>query len=206
MISLGVDNARANLAIQQVQEKILNFDLGIKNKYEEAQAILALYTSFVQNYATIANVAINQQNANTNAYNARTNRMDVNNRYTLGLQANKIGWYNAITNRMDVNNRNILGWQQIYLQRRQMHEVLKNMNASTLKTLAETYGIKIDNRLKNSINKANLRLIESQIFKNYTSGFGFPVDFNNNGLKPFFDGFKDFKGIPFVSKPGLVIS
>lgn len=163
MISLGVDNARANLAIQQVQEKILNFDLGIKKEYEAAQIKVAIYSSFVQNYATIANVAINQQNANTNSYNARTNRINVNNNYKLGLQANQIARYNAITNRMDVNNRNILGWQQIYLQRRQMHAVLKNMDASTLKILSENKGIKIDNKWKDAIHAANVSLMNNMM-------------------------------------------
>lgn len=163
MISLGVDNARANLAIANVQTEILKFDLAIKNKYEAAQIKAALFTSFVQNYATIANVAINQQNANTNSYNARTNRINVNNNYKLGLQANQIARYNAVTNRMDVNNRNILGWQQIYLQRRQMHEVLKNMDASTSKIISETTGIKIDNNYKDAIHEANLKLIKNTI-------------------------------------------
>lgn len=152
MISLGVDNARANLAIQQVQEKILNFDLGIKKEYEAAQIKVALYTSFVQNYATIANVAINQQNANTNSYNARTNRINVNNNYKLGLEANQIARYNANTNRYNaVTNR------------MQMHAVVKNMDASTLKILAETKGIKIDNTWKDSIHAANVSLMNNMM-------------------------------------------
>ncbi len=159
MISLGVDNARADLAIKDVQEKILNFDLGIKNKYEEAQVLVAIYSSFVQNYATIANVAINQQNANTNRYNAVTNRINVNNNYKLGLEANQIARYNANTNRYNaVTNR------------MQMHAVLKNMNASTLKILSENKGIKIDNAWKDAINAANISLINNT------------MDFNNEKL------------------------
>lgn len=113
----------------RLDNALKNIDLGIQSKYGEQMFKANLAKAIAEAFATNASVrqrdaqiAIDRQNANTNAKNAETNRM------------------NAVTNRQNANTNAAVGAAQI-----------RGIIAGAIKTAEETSGIKIDNRNKQRI-------------------------------------------------------
>lgn len=113
----------------RLENALKNIDLGIQSKYGEQMFKANLAKTLAEAFATNASVrqrdaqiAIDRQNANTNAKNADTNRM------------------NAVTNRQNANTNAAVGSAQI-----------RGIIAGAIKTAEETSGIKIDNRNKQRI-------------------------------------------------------
>ena len=113
----------------RLDNALKNIDLGIQSKYGEQMFKANLAKAIAEAFATNASVrqrdaqiAIDRQNANTNAKNAETNRM------------------NAVTNRQNANTNAAVGAAQI-----------RGIIAGAIKTAEETSCIKIDNRNKQRI-------------------------------------------------------
>lgn len=98
LMNISVDTAKKQkeLLDQQVmqvqlQNAMANIDLGIATKYKDVMFKQQLSNLIAQEFATYQNVAqgwkhvsIEKQNANTNAYNAKSNRMNVNTNASVG--------------------------------------------------------------------------------------------------------------------------
>lgn len=113
----------------RLDNALKNIDLGIQSKYGEQMFKANLAKAIAEAFATNASVrqrdaqiAIDRQNANTNAKNAETNRM------------------NAVTNRQNANTNAAVGAAQI-----------RGIIAGAIKTAEETSGIRIDNSNKQRI-------------------------------------------------------
>ena len=119
----------------RLDNALKNIDLGIQSKYGEQMFKAILAKTIAEAFATNASVrqrdaqiAIDRQNANTNAKNAETNRM------------------NAVTNRQNANTNAAVGAAQI-----------RGIIAGAIKTAEETTGIKIDNSSKDLIARLTIQ-------------------------------------------------
>ena len=141
----------------QIETDVMSWDLGLKKKYDEqflkcqianlVADVLVKYQNISESKNRMRNdnarVGIEKQNANTNAYNAQTNRMNAN-----------TNAYNAQTGRMSVEQQGRLITSQVS------------------KIYSEKYGVDIDNKTRGILNQKVIGKMNEEIEKmrnqNYT--------------------------------------
>ena len=155
-----LQNTLAQTAKVKIETDVMNWDLGLKKKYDEQflkGQIANLVADVLVKYQNIsesknrmrndsARVGIEKQNANTNAYNAQTNRMNAN-----------TNAYNAQTGRMSVVQQGRL------------------ITAQVSKAYSEKYGVDLDNKTRGVLNQKVIDKMNEEIEKmrnqNYTPSY-----------------------------------
>lgn len=155
-----LQNTLAQTAKVKIETDVMNWDLGLKKKYDEQflkGQIANLVADVLVKYQNIsesknrmrndnARVAIDKQNANTNAYNAQTNRMNAN-----------TNAYNAQTGRMSVVQQG------------------KLITAQVAKAYSEKYGVDLDNKTRGVLNQKVIDKMNEEIERmrnqNYTPSY-----------------------------------
>lgn len=155
-----LQNTLAQTAKVKIEADVMNWDLGLKKKYDEQflkSQVANLVADVLVKYQNIsesknrmrndnARVGIEKQNANTNAYNAQTNRMNAN-----------TNAYNAQTGRMSVEQQGRLITSQVS------------------KIYSEKYGVDLDNKTRGVLNQKVIDKMNEEIEKmrnqNYTPGY-----------------------------------
>lgn len=155
-----LQNTLAQTAKVKIETDVMNWDLGLKKKYDEQflkGQIANLVADVLVKYQNIsesknrmrndnARVGIEKQNANTNAYNAQTNRMNAN-----------TNAYNAQTGRMSVEQQGRL------------------ITAQVSKAYSEKYGVDLDNKTRGVLNQKVIDKMNEEIEKmrnqNYTPSY-----------------------------------
>ena len=155
-----LQNTLAQTAKVKIETDVMNWDLGLKKKYDEQflkGQIANLVADVLVKYQNIsesknrmrndnARVGIERQNANTNAYNAQTNRMNAN-----------TNAYNAQTGRMSVEQQGRL------------------ITAQVSKIYSDKYGVDLDNKTRGVLNQKVIDKMNEEIEKmrnqNYTPSY-----------------------------------
>ena len=150
----------AETAKVKIEADVMNWDLGLKKKYDEqflkgqianlVADVLVKYQNISESKNRVRNdnvrVGIEKQNANTNAYNAQTNRMNAN-----------TNAYNAQTGRMSVEQQGRL------------------ITAQVSKIYSDKYGVDLDNKTRGVLNQKVIDKMNEEIEKmrnqNYTPSY-----------------------------------